>query len=156
MYRPAQFWCLLVTASHTHSLVQPDSLRSCLERLRTVVTGDSILCFHIVDLYRGKLQFRRWLELIISLFANFPRIRLLDDWTHSFNQPVTIHTVLGTLGAWSTANVDDQSLSRSVWQDLTAIRGQNHFDPADEKGPGRQIVFPGALPPNLVYYIVYD
>ena len=90
------------------------------------------------------------------MFANFPRIRLLDDWTHSFNQPVTIQTAFGTLDAWSTANVDNQSLSRSVWQDLTAIRGQNHFDPADEKGPGRHIVFPGDLRPNLVYYIVYD
>ena len=157
VYGPAQYWWLLVTASHNHSLVRPDSLRSCLESLRTVVTEEQILCFHIVDLYRGKLQFRWWLELIITLFANFPRIRLLDDWTHSFNQPVTIHTTLGTLDTWSTtANVDNQSLSRSVWQDLTAIRGQNHFDPADEKGPGRQIVFPGALRPNLVDYIVYD
>ena len=156
VYRPAQYWWLLVTASHTHSLVQPDNLRSCLESLRTLVTEELILCFHIVDLYRGKLQFRWWLELIITLFANFPRIRLLDDWTHSFNQPVTIYTALGTLDAWSTANVDNQSLSRSVWQDLTAIRGQNHFDPPDEKGPGRQIVFPGVLRPNLVDYIVYD
>ena len=99
------------------------------------------MCFHIVDLYRGKLRFRWWLELIITLFASFPRIRLLDDWTHSFTEPVTIHTALGTLDSWSTANVDNQSLSRSVWQDLSAIRGQNHIDPADEKGPGRQIVF---------------
>ena len=90
------------------------------------------------------------------MFASFPRIRLLDDWTHSFTEPVTIHTALGTLDSWSTANVDNQSLSRSVWQDLSAIRGQNHIDPADEKGPGRQIVFPGALRPNLVDYIVYD
>ena len=52
--------------------------------------------------------------------------------------------------------MDNQSLSRFVWQDLSAIRGQNHIDPADEKGPGRQIVFPGALRPNLVDYIVYD
>ena len=52
--------------------------------------------------------------------------------------------------------MDNQSLSRSVWQDLSAIRGQNHIDPADEKGPGRQIVFPGALRPNLVDYIIYD
>ena len=156
VFRPAQYWWLLVTASHTHSLVQPDNLRSCLESFRTVVTEELILCFHIVDLYRGKLQFWWWLELIITLFANFPRIRFLDDWTHSFKQPVTIHTALGTLDAWSTANVDNQSLSRFFWQDLTAIRGKNHFDPADEKGPGRQIVFPGALRPNLVDYIVYD
>ena len=38
VYRPAQYWWLLVTAPRAHSLVQPDSLRSCLESLRTVVT----------------------------------------------------------------------------------------------------------------------
>ena len=112
----------MVTASHTHPLVQPDSLRSCLESLRTVVTAELILCFHIVDLFCGKLQFRWRLELITILFANFARIRLLDVWTESFNEPVTIHTALGTLDALSTANVDNQFLSRSVWQDLTAIR----------------------------------
>ena len=69
VYRPAQ----LVTASHAHSLVQPDSLRSCLESLRTLVTEELILCFHIIDLYREKLQFRWRLELIITLFANFSR-----------------------------------------------------------------------------------
>ena len=73
--------CLTNTASHV-------SLVTCIAQP-----------FHIVDLYLGKLQFRWWLELIITLFANFPRIRLLDDWTHSFNQPVTIHTALGTLDA---------------------------------------------------------
>ena len=55
VYRPAQYWWLLVTASHTHSLVRPDSLRSCLESLRTVVTEEIILCFHIVAFYRRKL-----------------------------------------------------------------------------------------------------
>ena len=40
VYRPAQYWWLLVTASHSHSLVQPDSLRSCLESLWTVVTEE--------------------------------------------------------------------------------------------------------------------
>ena len=52
--------------------------------------------------------------------------------------------------------MDTQSLSRSVWQDLTTIRGHGHIDPADEKRHGRQIVFSGALRPNLVEYIVYD
>ena len=153
VYRPAQYWWLLVTASHTHTLFGPDSWRSCLESLRTVVTEKLFLCFHIVDLYRANFQFRWWLELIITLFANVPRIRLSDDWTHSFNQPVTIHTALGTLDAWSTANVDNQSISRSVWQGLTAIRKNDHIDPADEEGPGRQIVFPV---PKLVDYIVND
>ena len=144
MYHPAQYWWLLVTASQTHSLVNPDRLRDCLQRLWTVVTETPILCFHLIDHYLGKLQFR-WPELIITLFANFPRNRLLDDWTYPFNQPVTTHTALSTLDAWSTANVDNQSLASSVWQDLTAIRGQINLEPADEKGPRRKIVFPGAL-----------
>ena len=154
--RPAQYWWLLVTSSHTHSLVQPDSLRSCLESLRTLVTEELILCFQIIFLYRGKLQFRWWLELIITLFTSFPCIRLLDNWTDSFIEPVTLHAALGTLDAWSPTNVDNRSLSRSVWQDLTAIRGQNHIDSTDEKGPGREIVFPGVLRPNLVNYVAYD
>ena len=76
VYRAAQYWWLLVSASHTHSLVQPDSLRSCLESLRTLGTEELILCFHIIDLYCGKPQFPWWLELIITLFTSFPRIRL--------------------------------------------------------------------------------
>ena len=107
------FW-LLVTASHTHSLVQPDSWRNCPQRLRTVVTNERILCFHIVDLFCGKL--RCWLELIITLFVNFPCIRLLNERSHSFNETLTIHSALGTLDAWSTANGTFQSLSRTVWQ----------------------------------------
>ena len=90
------------------------------------------------------------------LFSNFPCIRLLDDWTHCVGAPVPIHTALGTLDAWSTANVDNQSLSKSVWHDLTAIHGQNQIDLSDEKGPESHIVFPGALRPNLVDYILYD
>ena len=43
VYRPAQYWWLLVTAPNAHSLVQPDSLRSCLESLRTVVSEELIL-----------------------------------------------------------------------------------------------------------------
>ena len=39
---------------------------------------------------------------------------------------------------------------------MTDICGQNHIDPADEKGPGRQIRLPSALRPILVDYIVYD
>ena len=50
--------------------------------------------------------------------------------------------------------MDNQSLSKSVRQDLTAIRGQNLIDSSDEKGPGRHIVFP--LRTSLVDYIVYD
>ena len=52
--------------------------------------------------------------------------------------------------------MDNQYLSRSVLQDLTAIRGQAHIDLADEKELGGQIVFLGALRPNLVDNFVFD
>ena len=54
VYRPTQHWLLVVTASHVNDLVNPDSLRSCQERLRPKASPDLILCFHVIDLYRGK------------------------------------------------------------------------------------------------------
>ena len=57
MYRSAQYWCLLVTASHSRYLDRPNSLRICLESLRSVVTEELILCFLSFDLYRGNSSF---------------------------------------------------------------------------------------------------
>ena len=54
IYRPAKNWWLLITAYRVSDLVHPNSLRSCLENLRTPTTPDLILCFHIIDLYREK------------------------------------------------------------------------------------------------------
>ena len=46
---------------------------------------------------------------------------------------------------------------RSVWQDLAAIQGRTPRVclPPDD-GPGREIVYPGNLRPNIVEYISYD
>ena len=55
-----------------------------LESLRTLTTADLIWCFHIIDWYMGKVKFAWWLELIITCFTSYPRIRLLDEWTHTF------------------------------------------------------------------------
>ena len=79
VYSPAPHWWLLVTAPRVEAIVELLHLLSCLEGLRTLTTADLILCFHIIDWHRGKVKFAWWLELIITCFTNYPRIRLLDE-----------------------------------------------------------------------------
>ena len=74
VYSPAPHWWLLVTAPRVVAIVEPLHLLSCLESLRTLTTTDLILCFHIIDWYRGKVKFAWWLELIITCFTTYPRI----------------------------------------------------------------------------------
>ena len=97
VYSPAPHWWLLVTAPRVETIVEPLHLLSCLESLRTLTTTDLILCFHIVDWYRGMVKFAWWLELIITCFATYPKIRLLDEWTHTFEVPLFPKAALGTL-----------------------------------------------------------
>ena len=93
---------------------------------------DRITCFHTIDLYRGKIKFEWWLELIIAVLSNFSRIRFLDEWTHSFPSPVSLQSALHALDTWSRANIDNQSLPRSVWQDLGAINNYCVYSALDE------------------------
>ena len=55
-------------------------------------------------------------------FINYPRIRLLDEWTHTFEEPLHVKAAVSTLDTWVRANVNNQPLSRSVWQDIAAIQ----------------------------------
>ena len=57
VYSPATQWWLLVTAPRVEAIVEPLHLLSCLESLKTLTTTDLILCFHIIDWYRGKVKF---------------------------------------------------------------------------------------------------
>ena len=118
---------------------------------------DLIFCFHLMDWYRGKMKFRWWLELIITCFINYPRFRLLDEWAHTFEEPPLVKATLSTMDTWVRANVDNQALPRSVWQDLAAIQGRTSRGclPPDN-GPGREIVYPGSLRPDIVEYISCD
>ena len=48
-------------------------------------------------------------------------------------------------------------MPRSVWQDLASIQGRiPRVCLPPDNGPGREIVYPGALYPNMVEYISYD
>ena len=148
VYSPAPHWWLLVTAPRVEAIVEPLHLLSCLEGLRTLTTADLILCFHIIDWYRGKVKFAWWLELIITCFTNYPRIRLLDEWTHTFEIPLSPRAALSTLDTWVKASSDNRAMPRSVWQDLAAVQGRTPRVclPVDN-GPGREIIYPGVLYP---------
>ena len=154
---PAPHWWLMVTASRVEALVDLQHLLQCLESLRTSTTENLILCFHLVDWYRGKVKFRWWLEIIITCFTDYPRIRLLDEWIHTFEEPLQVKAAISTLDIWVRANVDNQALPRSVWQDLASIQGRTpRVCIPEDNGLGREIVYPGNLRPDTVEYISYD
>ena len=71
VFQPAENWWLLIPTHHVSDLVHPNSLRRCLENLRTVSTPDLILCFHIIEYYPGKVSFQWWFELIIAILPTF-------------------------------------------------------------------------------------
>ena len=138
------------------AIVDPSHLLSCLESLRTLTSTNLILCFHIIDWYR-KVKFAWWLELLITCFTTFPRIRLLDEWTHTFENPLSPRAALGTLDIWTKANSDNGAMPRLVWQDLASNRGRTpRVCLPSDNGPGREIVCPESLYPNLVDYISND
>ena len=146
-----------MTAPRVDALVSLQQLLLCLESLRTSTRDDLILCFHLIDWYRGKVKFRWWLELIITCYINYPRIRLLDEWTHTFVEPLHVKAAVSTLDKWVRANVDNQALPCSVWQDLAAIQGRiARVCLPPDNGPGREIVYHGSLRPDIVEYISYD
>ena len=48
-------------------------------------------------------------------------------------------------------------MPRSVWQDLAAIQGRTpRVCLPSDNGPGREIVYPGALYPNSAEHVSYD
>ena len=114
VYSPASYWWLLVTASCVDALVTSQHLLVCLESLRTYTTANLILCFHLIDWYQGKVKYRWWLELIITRFINYPRIRLLDERTHTFEEPLQVKAAVSRLDTWVRAKVDNQAIPRSV------------------------------------------
>ena len=61
------------------------------------------------------------------------------------------------MDVWTKANSDNRAMPRSVWQDLASIQGRTlRAHHSSDNGPVREIVYPGALYPDLVDYISYD
>ena len=82
---------------------------------------------------------------------------MLDEWTHTFEVPLTATAALGTLDVWVKANIDNQALPSAVWQDLAAIEGRcPRIRPPPDYVPGNEIMYPGVLRSNLVEYASCD
>ena len=82
---------------------------------------------------------------------------MLEEWTHTFESPLFPKGRPGHLDVWTEAISDNRAMARSVWQDLAAIQGRTpRVCLPSDNGTGREIVYPGALYPNLVDYISYD
>ena len=64
---------------------------------------------------------------------------------------------MSALDVWSRVIVDNRSLPRSGWQYLGAIKKyQNLSAEVFDAAPGREIIYPGILQPQLVDSIDYD
>ena len=65
------------------------------------MSTDLILCFHIDDLYRGKVEILWWIELVITIFTSIPILRFLDEWIQPFDDPILVQSTLDALDVWS-------------------------------------------------------
>ena len=48
-----------------------------------------------------------WVELNITCFPNYPRNRLLDEWTHTFEDQLLLKAARGALDGWAKANSEN-------------------------------------------------
>ena len=86
VYSPAPHSWLLVTAQHVEALVDPLHLLSSLESLKTFTTMELMFPNHRLVSRINKTR------LVVGVdyhtLANYPRNRLLDEWTDTFEDPL--------------------------------------------------------------------
>ena len=157
VYHPTTGWWLLVTSLDDTSPVTPGTLLICLENLRTLVEFDDTLCFHLADIYRGKFLSQHWLQLLAITFCRQARIRLLDKYTYTFENPVTVLEALSVVHDWSCTNLGDRPLRRTVWQDRKAIL--DHLTPRQDNQStvtGKLLTTHPKFKPNYLSWISYE
>ena len=157
VYHPTTGWWLLVTSLDETSPVTPGTLLICLENLRTLVEFDDTLCFHLADIYRGKFLNQHWLQLLAITFCRQARIRLLDKYTYTFENPVTVLEALSVVHDWSCTNLGDRPLRRTVWQDRKAIL--DHLTPKQDNQStvtGKLLTTHPKFKPNYLSWISYE
>ena len=157
VYHPTTGWWLLVTSLDETSPVTPGTLLICLENLRTLVEFDDTLCFHLADIYRGKFLSQHWLQLLAITFCRQARIRLLDKYTYTFENPVTVLEALSVVHDWSCTNLGDRPLRRTVWQDRKAIL--DHLTPRQDNQStvtGKLLTTHPKFKPNYLSWISYE
>ena len=157
VYHPTTGWWLLVTSLDETSPVTRGTLLICLENLRTLVEFDDTLCFHLADIYRGKFLSQHWLQLLAITLCRQARIRLLDKYTYTFENPVTVLEALSVVHDWSCTNLGDRPLRRTVWQDRKAIL--DHLTPRQDNQStvtGKLLTTHPKFKPNYLSWISYE
>ena len=82
---------------------------------------EDTLCFHLADIYRGNFLSQHWLQLLAITFCRQAKIRLLDKYMYTFENPATVLEALSVIHDWSCTNLGDRPLRTTVWQDREAI-----------------------------------
>ena len=157
VYHPTQGWWLLVTSLDETTLVSPTTLLMCLEGLRTIIEPNDTLCFHLADIYRGKFLSQHWLKLIAIVFCRQARIHFLDQQSYTPENPVTVLEVLSMVHDWSSTNMGNRPLRRTVWQDCRAIFEHLVPQPTDDQNSatGIWLITQPKTRPNYLSWITY-
>ena len=114
VYHPSTGCWLLVTSLGEVAPVTPGILLICLENLRTLVVFEDKLCLHLADIYRGKVLSQHWLQLLAIIFCRQAKIRLIDKYMYTFENPTTVLEALSMVHNWSCTNLGDRPLRRTV------------------------------------------
>ena len=117
VYRPTQGLWLPITSSDETTHGSPTTLLICLKNLRTLVEFDDTLCFYLANIYRGKFLSQHWMHLIAIVFCRQAKIQFLDQQTYTPEKPTTVLEALSVVHNWSSTNMGDRPLRRTVWQD---------------------------------------
>ena len=148
---------MVATSLDDTSPETPGTLLICLENLRTLVEFDDTLCFHLADIYRGKFFSQHWLQLLAITFCRQAKLRLLDKYTYTFQDPVTVLEALSVVHDWSCTNLGDRPLHRTVWQDRKAIL--NHLAPNQDNQStvtGKLLTTHPKIKPYYLSWISYE
>ena len=130
VYHPSTGCWLLVTSLDEVTPVTPGILLFCLENLRTLVEFEDTLCFHLANIYRGKFLRQHWLQLLAIIFCRQAKIRLIDKYMYTFENPTAVLEALSVVHDWSCTNLGNRPLRRTVWQDRKAFL--EHLAPSQD------------------------
>ena len=158
VYQPTQGWWLLVTFLDETTLVLPTTLLMFLKILRIIEEPEDTLCFHLADIYREKFLSQHWLQLIRIVFCRQAKIHFLDQQSYTPEKPVTVLEALSKVHDWTSTNMGDRPLRRTVWQDRRAIFEHLAPQPKDNQSSatGKWLRTQPKTRPNYLPWITFD
>ena len=147
-------WRLVISLDKT-SPVRLGTLVHCLEKFRTLLKFDNILCFHLADIFHEKFLSQHWLQLLAIIFCRQTKISFFEKHPYTCEKPVLVNEKLSVVHEWSCTNIGDRPLRRTAWQDRRAIfahlirqRSDWHYE--------KWLITQPTIRPNHLSWITYD